>query len=121
MGKDYFANDNLGCPCGECVSPPMDREMMEALNEARHVAGVPFIVNSAYRCPEYNALPRVGGSPTSSHLKALAVDIRCANSPDRYAIVAGLMAAGFTRIGIYKSFVHADMDKSKTQSVTWLG
>jgi hypothetical protein len=35
-------------------------------------------------------------------------------------IVRGLLDAGFTRIGIAKTFIHADDDAESPQQVMWL-
>lgn len=88
---------------------------MKRLDEARHIAGVPFIVNSAYRTPEYELSK--GRSSTSSHCKGCAVDLRCSNSSDRLRILTGLISAGFTRIGIAFNFIHVDYDKEKDSAI----
>ena len=87
------------------------------LDMAREKAGIPFVLNSACRCEEHNK--RVGGRPTSSHLKGVAVDIRASNSRERHIIVSALLYAGFNRIGVAGSFVHTDNDKRKSQNVMW--
>ena len=33
-------------------------------------------INSGYRCAAHNASPKVGGSPSSHHVKGMAADIR---------------------------------------------
>ena len=48
----------------------------------------------------------------------MAVDIACSDSVTRQKIVSGLIKAGFTRIGISKTFIHSDND-SKTDAI-WL-
>lgn len=97
----------------------MDATFIAMLNNARAIAGIPFHINSGYRTPERNR--RVGGkTPGSSHLKGLAADIRCTGSRERNIILHSLIAAGFTRIGIARSFIHADCDTTKAQNVTWL-
>lgn len=112
----YFKPHEFHCPDGsfEC----MDWDFIYRLDRARHYAGVPFVITSAFRTPEKNE--EVGGSPTSSHLKGLAVDISCTNSVHRYEIVRRLLGAGFTRIGIGEDFIHVDADPAKHQGVIWL-
>ena len=39
-----------------------------------------LLVLSGYRSPEYNASPRVRGSPNSQHINGIAVDVRAAGS-----------------------------------------
>lgn len=104
----YFKNNELN----------MDEEFLQRLDEAREYAGIPFIINSAWRSEEDNK--RVGGKPNSSHLKGLAVDIKATNSRQRGLILDALRSVGFSRIGIAKTFIHVDLDFDKDQDVTWL-
>jgi len=96
----------------------MDEVFLEMLDKARHLAGIPFKINSGYRTPERNRL--VGGKKTSSHLKGLAADIHCVDSRSRAYIIDGLIDAGFNRIGIAQTFIHVDDDPSKDADVIWL-
>jgi len=96
----------------------MSPVLMNMMNEARADAGIPFTVNSAYRCTEHNA--DVGGRPASAHLFGLAMDIACGNNHDRFLIARALFKAGFTRIIIYKTFIHADIDGTKPPEILCL-
>ena len=96
----------------------MDEGFLDSLDNARTIAGIPFIITSAWRSPEHNK--KVGGTPNSSHLKGLAVDIVADDSRKRFTILQALIAAGFTRIGIAKTFIHVDGDTEKDPRVTWL-
>jgi len=117
----YFKISEFECNCG-CGTNNMDMNTVSKLNDAREYSGIPYNLNSACRCPEHNE--NEGASSTSSHVatknkKCKAVDIRCDNSPDRLRIVNGLIKAGFTRIGIAKTFVHADTEGAKPDAI-WL-
>jgi zinc D-Ala-D-Ala carboxypeptidase len=96
----------------------MSPKFLKMLDEARELAGVPFKINSGYRTPGRNAA--VNGSVGSSHLIGCACDISCHTSSKRFRIVAALVAAGFTRVGIHSSFIHVDHDSTKTPGVAWL-
>ena len=96
----------------------MDKDFLEKLDYARGNAGIPFKITSGYRSGAWNQ--RVGGRVGSSHLKGLAADIACVGSRDRYIIVKALMDVGINRIGIGKTFVHCDVDKSKDANVIFL-
>ena len=87
------------------------------LDMAREVAGIPFVLNSAYRSKSWEQ--KKGRPGTSSHCKGVAVDIRCATSANRWKVVNALIVAGFNRIGIANTYIHADNDTSKTQQVIW--
>jgi len=95
----------------------MDKKFLDLLDNARSWAKTPFIINSGYRTPEHNG--KIKGSPTSSHMKGLAVDIACDNSLDRFNIIDALLGEGFTRIGVANTFIHVDIDKSKPDAI-WL-
>jgi len=112
----YFSLREFRCRC--CGKVEIDPELVDRLDKAREIAGVPFFITSGYRCPKHNA--EVGGSPTSAHLKGKAADIRVHNNYDRYKILEGLIKAGFKRIGIAEKFIHADIDETKPQYVVWL-
>lgn len=93
--------------------------LMQMLDKAREKAGVPFIITSGLRSIEKNKT--VGGVSNSAHLKGLAVDLRCTDSKNRLCILNGLISAGFRRIELCKSHIHADIDFSKEQDVLILG
>ncbi|MBI9110108.1 D-Ala-D-Ala carboxypeptidase family metallohydrolase [Maridesulfovibrio ferrireducens] len=122
VNSEFFSletDPKLACGCcGTCDLVP---GLLEKLDVARSLAGVPFTINSGFRCPEHNA--DIGSKPTSSHVGGYAVDIATGNGPERAAILKGLIMAGFERIGIAKSFIHVDIDPDKLNSwgpVTWV-
>jgi len=94
----------------------MNKDFLFVLDEARDFAGIPFIINSAYRSPDH---PLSIKNPSSSHIKGLAVDIKATDSVTRFKIVKALIDVGFTRIGIADTFIHVDLDLDKTQNVIW--
>ena len=98
------------------IEDNMSKEFLFVLDEAREFAGIPFIINSAYRSPEH---PLSIKNPNSSHIKGLAVDIKATDSKTRFKIVKALIQVGFTRIGIADTFIHVDLDLDKTQNVIW--
>lgn len=92
-------------------------ELVEMLDRARELAQVPFKLNSTLRSTEKNA--QVGGVKDSAHTKGLAVDIACTESRNRFKILNALLEVGFKRLGIAKTFIHADIDETKVQEVMW--
>ena len=94
----------------------MDVNFLAKLDEAREFAGIPFVINSAYRSPTH---PESIKNPTSSHIKGLAVDIKSNDSITRFKVLNALIAVGFNRIGISKTFIHVDLDYDKSQNVIW--
>lgn len=99
------------------IEENMNADFLNKLDEAREIANIPFIINSAYRSPEHNA--KIGGKPNSSHLKGLAVDISVTNSRQRFIVLNALLNVGFTRIGIADTFIHVDLDNGKSKDVIW--
>ena len=96
----------------------MNPEVLDRLQTARTAAGIAFIVNSGYRTIERNR--RVGGVANSPHLGGHAVDIHCDSDANRWVIVTALLDAGFRRIGIAKTFIHADCDPAKNAERVWV-
>lgn len=100
----------------------MQEAFVRMLDQARFVAGFPFVVNSGYRSEAHNV--RVGGVLDSSHLHGLAADIHADNYHQLVQLVNALRSAGFKRIGQYYTaagnyFVHVDFDASKPYQGEW--
>ena len=93
-------------------------ELVKMLDEARDIAGIPFVITSGLRSSEKNE--DVGGVDNSAHTKGLGVDLRCNNSANRHTMLRSLFAVGFNRIGVYKTHIHADCDKTLPQNVVWV-
>jgi len=93
----YFKLEEFECPC--CGANRMELETIERLDRARELS--------------------VGGADTSAHLVGRGADILTPTSTMRYKVVKGLLEAGFTRIGIYPSHVHADDHPDYSQEVMW--
>ena len=93
------------------------RDLLQMLAEARDLAGIPFPLSSAYRCPKHNKA--VGGVPTSAHTRGYAVDIRCVDSHSRFVILQALLEAGFRRIELAPTWIHVDNDPDKPRDVAF--
>lgn len=114
----YFKVSEFLCPCCGQGDDVISYTFMQKLDNAREIAGVPFKITSGYRCQSHNAtLPN--SKSTSSHIKGVACDIHVKGSVERFAIVNGLIKAGFTRIGIGRDFIHVDQDFKKPPYVMW--
>ena len=118
--KNYFSKKEQSCNC--CGKGKLNPSTLMRANRARHRAGIPFVTNCISRCAYHN--DEVGGLANSSHLidsdgYSRALDIHYSSSRAMYKTVAALMAEGFTRIGVYKTFIHADDDPRLPQEVMW--
>lgn len=116
--KDYFPESDFTKCTPSCSKSDMHPETLCKLNNARHIAGIPFVPTSAYRSPAHDKSK--GRSGTGAHTLGRAVDIRCNNDATRYKIITAALAAGFTRIGVAKTFVHLDDSPNHAQGVVWL-
>ena len=125
--KQYFRRIKgvaieFNCPC--CGKNKMNESFLATLTDAREYCRTPFMINSGYRCEKHNK--KVGGKPNSTHTVGAAADIHCTESRQRALIICGLLEAGFSRIGIAKTFIHVDMadrlegDDKKAEAVFWL-
>ncbi len=110
--SEYFTDDELKCRC--CGMMNIDDAFLVKLNIARELAGFPFEIESGCRCEKHN---REVGSHTKNHVWGKAVDIRCVDAHLRFRIVEVLQSVGILGIGIGKTFVHGDTNR--TVSSIW--
>ena len=115
MKIDYFSESEFERCVPKCKKSDMDSHFMERLNRARRLAGIPFILNSAFRTVEHEKLMNRTGN--SMHTKGRAVDIRCLDGNSRAVILEALLKVGFHGIGISNTFIH--VDDRQIQSI-WL-
>lgn len=113
----YFSEKEFHRCFPACSLQDMKQHTMEKLDAAREIAGIPFVLNSAYRSPQWDKSK--GRSGTGAHTTGCAVDIRCNTNPNRLKIIMACLAVGFRRIGIGKTYIHVDDDPTKTQNVMW--
>ena len=115
--SDNFRLDEFKCKCGKCDPILVDDQLIIYLQKIRDHFGKRVNVNSGYRCAKHNADPKVGGSPSSHHVKGMAADIRVEGvTPEEVARYAE--SIGIQRIGLYDNFVHIGSDSKKR---FWLG
>lgn len=92
--------------------------LVEMLDKARGLAGIPFVITSGLRTEERNET--VGGVKDSAHLKGLAVDLLVKDSVAGGKILLGLVGAGFKRFGFYEDgHIHVDIDDTKPSPCYW--
>jgi zinc D-Ala-D-Ala carboxypeptidase len=113
----YFNYSEFDSPDVQGSGQLMDKELLDMLDDVRDKFDKPIHINSGFRTPAHNEA--VGGAENSSHLKGLAVDIACDNSIDRFDLINCLLDVGFSRIGVAKTFIHADIDPDKSNGVMW--
>ena len=114
---DFFPQSDFDRCLPKCRKEDMHPETLHKFNLAREIARHAFTPTSAYRSPEHKK--RMGRPGTSAHTKGRAMDIACVTSSQRMTMVQALLKAGFTRIGIASTFIHADDDPTKPQNLIW--
>lgn len=113
----YFSPSEFTKCVPSCSINDMDKGFLLLLDKVREKAGIPLVINSAYRSVAYDKSK--GRSGNSSHCKGMAVDIRCNTSSNRLKIIRACLECGINRIGIGSNFIHIDIDKSLPQNVMW--
>ena len=114
---NHFSHKELACKCGCGLQNTTDIQL-SMLNNVRELVGVPMIVTSGSRCPEYNK--KVGGVETSDHLTGQGTDVFCETSSMRFALIRSAIAIGFKRIGVAKDFIHLGSNNNNPRNVFWL-
>ena len=115
----YFKLSEFDSPDLPNSGVNMDFDFLDKVDKIRGLCGFPFKINSGYRTKLHNEV--VGGEYNSAHLRGLACDIKCTTSYERFEIVSNALKCGIKRIGIYKTFVHLDDDKSLPNRVIFIG
>ena len=104
-----FTEAEMRCKCG-CGRADMDEGFMDRLQAMRTEAGIPFQVNSGYRCPDYNdRISTTGrnGPHTTGHAVDLGVARREAFIVAKLAFKHEMTGLGFDQKGGGR-FLHID-------------
>lgn len=103
---DFFPDVEFNRCTPSCEKSSMKDSFLKKLNSCRYQAGVPFILNSAYRSEKWDK--DHGRSGTGYHTKGRAVDIRCVDNQSRAKIITAAICCGLNGIGIAKTYIHLD-------------
>ena len=114
---ENFSKAEMSCKCG-CGFDIPDTSFINRLQTARSISGVPYKITSGCRCNYHNKAE--GGTDDSDHITGEGVDIETASSHIRFRVLSGLIKAGFERIGIGSTFIHAGSAIRNPAGVTWL-
>jgi hypothetical protein len=102
-----FTPAELACNCsGQFCERAYfhDCDFLDRLQAMRTAVGKPFVINSAHRCPKWNAI--CGGAPRSTH-KMIAADVSL-RGHDPAQLYAEARKAGFRGFGFGSTFLHLD-------------
>jgi len=118
MGDLSLHFDRKEFECLDCHEAFMDMDFINRLEEARTLGGIPFQINSGYRCKKHN---KEVGSTSNNHTSGRAADIQCLLGSARRLIINALIQAGFNRLGIGKTYLHVDiMDAYGSPKSYWV-
>ena len=117
-----FTEAEMCCKCG-CGRADMDEGFMDRLQAMRTEAGIPFQVNSGYRCPDYNDRISTTGR-NGPHPTGHAVDLGCsggrAHEVQRLAHKHGMTGIGSKQHGPHEGrFLHLDDLKTPPRPNIW--
>lgn len=104
--SQYFSEAEFRKCDPPCQRDDMTQSFLDVMDAIRARAGIPLIMNCAYRSKAHDLAK--GRSGNSAHTHGLAVDFRANTSATRYKIVKAALECGVSRIGIGKNFVHVD-------------
>jgi uncharacterized protein YcbK (DUF882 family) len=117
--SENFSRYEFACGC-RCGQADMDAQFIHKLQLARTWAGIPFRINSGFRCPQHNY--NIGGAPNSLHLYGEAADTDIGGqSRNAYLILFGLHEAGFRRFKLYPKHIHVDSGRGKRSDLLMWG
>ena len=114
---NHFKSHEFDSPDEPGSGERMQESTVLMFDEAREHAGIAFDMSSGVRTPAHNL--KVGGVEGSAHIEGWAGDVVAHSGTQKYKIVSALLFAGFNRIGISKTFIHADNDPTKPSAVIW--
>jgi len=105
----HFSLRELQCRC--CGRMGIDQDFLNRLEDLRTAYGKPMIINSGYRCPDYN--DRISSTGRTGPHTVGAVDVRISGA-EAHRLLHLAMIVGFTGIGIKQHgpmagrFIHLD-------------
>ena len=116
---DYPNFERHEFECAHCGKAEMDELFMTKLQAIRTRAKFPFVINSGYRCPEYDA--SIGGK--GNHTTGRAVDIGVSGDKAHALLrfsVASMSGVGVNQTGPRSSrFIHLDDLVNKARPTAW--
>ena len=116
-----FNKSEFECKCGCSMPEPVFcniQKLADQLQVVRNFVDVPITITNAYRCMEHN--DAIGSKSTSQHILGKAADIKVKKkSPEQVQIIIGAMIDHGKilqgGLGLYNTFVHYDIRKTKAR------
>lgn len=110
MTSQHFSDKQLACH--HCGVNLCTQELVDALEELRMRAGLPILVNDAYRCPAHNATTP-NAAKNSQHQAGTAADIRIpsltVSQMYKLALTVPAFAGGGIGVAEHQGYIHVDV------------
>lgn len=113
----YFKPEEFARCTPPCSIDQMNPHFLEKLDKMRERAGIPMVLNSAWRSKAWEL--KHGRSGEGDHPQGEGVDVRCNTSQNRYKLVRAAIEVGFRRLGIGKTYIHVGDAENLPQDVIW--
>ena len=116
----YFTPEELACT--HCGKQNFNEEVLATLNQMREEAGFPFVVSSAYRCPEHPIEAKKAN--LGEHTTGMAVDI-LVSGEQAHTLLSLAAAYGVPRIGVNQKgaranrFIHLGFNEDYPNPTVW--
>jgi uncharacterized protein YcbK (DUF882 family) len=94
----------------------MNEELMTKVDKAREIAGMPFNINSGFRCVAFNTRLTKGQRSTGRHTRGEALDFEAIGAEQRAKIIFACREAGLVSFEIGKKYIHVDLARTP-----WIG
>ena len=112
----YFKLSEFDCPCEKGSGKKMDKKFLEKLDYARHNAGIPFRINSGFRCLKHNAAVSSHKTKAGIHTfgKACDISVMSISTTQTLHLIKQAQDIGFTGLGLKLNgdrkgrFLHVD-------------
>jgi len=116
----YFEEREL--TCRHCGKSGMNEYFMTSVETLRETVDFPFIISSAYRCPDHPI--EASKSSPGAHTSGRAMDIVCSGK-NAHKLLQEAMKMGFSGIGVSQKgdsrFIHLDdLEDSSNRPRPWI-
>ena len=115
----FFKKEEFDCPDATGSGNEMSKEFVKWLYNMRSVLGFPIVISKGggYRTTEYQEKHGGTKGKESDHTQGMGVDVKCADSSQRYAIFDYCIRNGIKRLEICDRHVHIGYSMTLPQNV----
>ena len=113
--SDNFRASEFRCNCMQCDVTMVHEYGLHLLNVLRELYGKAIILNSAYRCQQYNrTIPNA--SPHSYHVRGMAWDIALPKEKEYKDYLIAFCRVVFPDMYVAPTFVHVSIKGFETKT-----